>query len=66
MAAMCSAAAAAQRPLWDAATGRDVREFRGHTSAVLGVAFSPDGKQVVIGSGDGTAGCTMHKPPCKC
>jgi WD40 repeat protein len=29
--------------------------FAGHTSAVTGVAFSPDGKLVLTGSSDGTA-----------
>jgi WD40 repeat protein len=34
--------------LWDIATGREIRNFNGSRS----VAFSPDGKQVVIGSED--------------
>jgi WD40 repeat protein len=49
--------------LWDAGTGKMVREFKaykekvsekGHQEAVLSVAFSPDGKQIVSGSMDRT------------
>jgi WD40 repeat protein len=49
--------------LWDASTGKMVREFKaykekvfdkGHQDAVLSVAFSPDGKQIVSGSMDRT------------
>jgi len=41
-------------------TGRQLRRFEGHTSWVISVAFSPDGRQVLTGSGsilfsDGTA-----------
>jgi WD40 repeat protein/serine/threonine protein kinase len=38
--------------LWDAATGREVRTFKGHVSAVRGVAFSPDGKRLASGGGE--------------
>src|SRR5439155_1402292 len=40
--------------LWDAATGREIRRFEGHSSAVGCVAFSPDGRGVLTGSYDGT------------
>ncbi len=44
--------------LWDAATGRKIREFNaseGHSPpAVFSVAFSPDGKQALSGGSDGT------------
>ncbi len=40
--------------LWDAATGAALQTLEGHTDWVTSVAFSPDGKQVVSGSGDGT------------
>lgn len=40
--------------LWDAATGRELRAFTGHTAGVLSVAFSRDGKQIVTGSRDKT------------
>ena len=40
--------------LWDAATGREIRTFSGHSDIVLSVAFSPDGKQILSGSGNGT------------
>jgi len=33
---------------------RNQKTFRGHTSSVYGVAFSPDGKRIVTGSGDRT------------
>ena len=33
--------------LWDAATGKELSQLRGHTSDVLSVAFSPDGRQLV-------------------
>jgi WD40 repeat protein len=39
---------------WDAATGKRVRQFRGHTAGVQSVAFSPDGEQIVTGSTDRT------------
>ena len=41
--------------LWDAATGKDIRTFKGHKDAVTSVAFSPDGKRVLTGSNDKTA-----------
>ncbi|OHB75711.1 MAG: hypothetical protein A2W31_09875 [Planctomycetes bacterium RBG_16_64_10] len=40
--------------LWDAATGSEVRQFRGHASYVSTVAFSPDGQRLVTASGDET------------
>src|SRR5579871_1657664 len=41
--------------LWETATGKEIRTFRGHTANVLSVAFSPDGRYVLTGSGDKTA-----------
>ena len=38
--------------VWDAKTGKQLRELQGHTSSVYSVAFSPDGNQIVSGSGD--------------
>ncbi|MEJ2118418.1 MAG: hypothetical protein P8Y36_11230 [Alphaproteobacteria bacterium] len=35
--------------LWDVATGEELRTFRGHSSHVNSVAFSPDGSTVVSG-----------------
>jgi WD40 repeat protein len=40
--------------LWDAATGREVRRFVGHTAAVMSVALFPDGKRALSGSQDKT------------
>src|SRR5262249_427898 len=40
--------------LWDAATGKEVRAFRGHKAEVRCLAFSPDGKALASGGGDKT------------
>jgi WD40 repeat protein len=40
--------------VWDTQTGTALVELKGHTSNVFGVAFSPDGKRIVSGSGDRT------------
>jgi hypothetical protein len=36
-------------------TGKEVLTLTGHMGGLLGVAFSPDGQQIVTGSNDGTA-----------
>jgi len=43
--------------LWDVATGREIRSFSGHSGpfSFISSAISPDGKQIVTGSHDGTA-----------
>jgi len=41
--------------LWDAQTGKRLRQFTGHTEPVNGVAFSPDGRFVLGTSYDKTA-----------
>lgn len=38
--------------LWEAATGRKVAEFRGHTDAVTAVRWSPDGQTLASGGLD--------------
>jgi len=40
--------------LYDANTGMELGAFSGHTSYVYSITFSPDGKQILSGSGDGT------------
>ncbi len=40
--------------LWDAASGKLVREINGHTGPVFALAFSPDGQTLVSGGWDGT------------
>ena len=40
--------------LWDANTGKEIRQFAGHTSSIGPVAFSPDGTRVFSGSWDRT------------
>ena len=38
--------------LWDAATGDELRAFKGHTGTVLSVALSTDGTRVLTGASD--------------
>ncbi len=40
--------------LWDVATGASLRTLAGHTAAVLGCAFSPDGRLALSASADAT------------
>jgi WD40 repeat protein len=42
--------------LWGPTTGRELRRFVGHTSAVMCAAFSPDGKTLVSGGNGGDPG----------
>jgi WD40 repeat protein len=40
--------------VWDAATGRLIKNLPGHTGSVAGVVFSPDGRRFASASADGT------------
>src|SRR5262249_51063618 len=40
--------------LYDAATGKELKKFEGHTDSISSVAYSPNGSQVLTGSFDGT------------
>ncbi|MGE4550164.1 MAG: SUMF1/EgtB/PvdO family nonheme iron enzyme, partial [Opitutales bacterium] len=46
--------------LWDAKTGKLLRNCEGHSAAVVSVAFSPDGKRFATGSLDGS--CRLWNP----
>ena len=38
--------------MWDASTGVELKELKGHSGSVNSVAFSSDGTQIVSGSFD--------------
>jgi len=40
--------------LWDADTGKKLREYEGHARGVTGVAYFPDGRRIASASYDGT------------
>jgi WD40 repeat protein len=40
--------------VWDAASGKELRKYQGHTAGVTSVAFFPDGKRIASASSDGT------------
>jgi WD40 repeat protein len=46
--------AASSLRLWDMTTGKEIRQFQGHTKDVRRVAISRDGTQLLSGSFDGT------------
>jgi WD40 repeat protein/serine/threonine protein kinase/tetratricopeptide (TPR) repeat protein len=41
--------------VWDAGTGQELLELKGHTGMVMSAAFSPDGARIVTGGYDKTA-----------
>src|SRR5262249_58115619 len=38
--------------VWDAATGKELKQLKGHTGQVIGVAISPDGRMVASSGWD--------------
>jgi WD40 repeat protein len=40
--------------LWDLATGKELKQFKGHTGPILSLAISGDGLSMVSGSADGS------------
>jgi WD40 repeat protein len=40
--------------LWDLATGKELKQFKGHTGPILSLSISADGETMVSGSADGT------------
>jgi WD40 repeat protein/tetratricopeptide (TPR) repeat protein len=40
--------------VWDAGTGAELLDLKGHTELVMSAAFSPDGTRILTGSWDGT------------
>jgi len=48
--------------LWDIESGKDLVCLRGHTGAISAVAVSPDGRQALTGSQDGTALGPLDRP----
>src|SRR5439155_15947889 len=49
-----SAGLSGQLRLWDAATGKILVDYEGHSGIVFDAAFSPDGRQLVSSGQDGT------------
>ena len=45
-----------QRDPWDVATEHNVRTFPGHAAPVHGVAFTPDGAEIVSAGADHNVG----------
>ena len=48
---------------WDLATGQEIRRFEGHENILMCMAISPDGKQLITASFDGTVRLWDTKDP---
>ena len=51
---LATGSAGGMTKLWDAHSGRELRDFPGHTDRVRLVAFSPDGQRLATASFDGS------------
>ena len=53
--------------LWDVASGKELRQLKGHTNGLHGVAFVPDGKTLATAGYDGiTPASGRRKPASNC
>jgi transducin (beta)-like 1 len=50
---MCSASFDTTSRLWDADTGACLKVFTNHTKPIYAISFSPDGRWLATGGGDG-------------
>jgi WD40 repeat protein len=46
--------------VWQAATGRQIIVYKGHSATVVSVAWSPDGKEIASGNADNHGNNTVQ------